>query len=199
MLYLQLFLEFFKTGLFAVGGGLATLPFLQEIAMKHPDWFTTDMLADMLAVSESTPGPLGINMATYAGFHAGSSGGNYLLGILGGLTATLSLILPSIIVIILVAKMLDKFNESKIVKDIFYGLRPAVAGLIAAATLEVMKVSIFTFDRFAESKNLLQLFNWKSFALFGVVLIITRFKKIKNIHPIVLILAGAVVGIIFQL
>lgn len=199
MLYLQLFVEFFKTGLFAVGGGLATLPFLHDIALKYPQWFTTDMLADMIAVSESTPGPMGINMATYAGFHAGSSGGNFFAGLLGGVVATASLILPSIIVIVFVAKMLDKFNESKIVKDVFYGLRPAVAGLIAVATLQVMKVSIFTFEKFEGSGNILDMFNWKSLALFATIFILTRFKKIKKIHPVVFILAGAVVGILFQI
>ncbi|MEG1879747.1 MAG: chromate transporter, partial [Oscillospiraceae bacterium] len=177
MIYLQLFIEFFKTGLFSIGGGLATLPFLYNISAKYPEWFTSDMLADMLAVSESTPGPMGINMATYAGFHTS--------GILGSLVATFSLVLPAFVVIIIVAKVLDKFNESKIVKWSFYGLRPAVAGLIAVATLEVLKVSVFTFDIFAETGNIIDLISIKSSILFAIIFVMFRFKKLKNLHPII--------------
>lgn len=190
MTYLLLFYEFFKVGLFAIGGGLATLPFLYNLADKYPQWLTRDMLADMIAVSESTPGPLGINMATYAGFHVD--------GVLGGIVATLSLVLPSILVILIVAKFLDRFNDSKLVKWSFYGLRPAVAGLIGVATLEVFKVSILNVTRFQETGEILQLFNLKSLALFAVVFILFRFKKLSNIHPIVYILGGAVVGVLFR-
>ena len=116
-IYILLFLEFFKTGLFSIGGGLATLPFLYDIADKYP-WFDRAVLADMIAVSESTPGPIGINMATYVGYETG--------GILGGILATVALVLPSVIIIIIIAKFLNKFNENKIVKSAFYGLRPAV-------------------------------------------------------------------------
>ena len=114
MIYLSLILEFFKIGLFSVGGGLATLPFLIELTYRY-DWFDQSMLVDMLAVSESTPGPMGINIATYAGFHTA--------GILGGILATLGLIAPSLIIIILIAKFLDKFKENTYVKAIFDGLR----------------------------------------------------------------------------
>ena len=116
MIFLQLFWEFLKTGLFAVGGGLATLPFLKAITHKYP-WFTANDLMDMVAVSESTPGPMGVNSATYAGFHAA--------GLPGALTATFSLVLPSVIIIILVSRALDRFRSSSLVQNGFYGLRPA--------------------------------------------------------------------------
>ena len=103
MIFLQLFYEFFKAGLFAIGGGLATLPFLKQISLRYP-WFTPNDLMDMIAVSESTPGPMGVNSATYAGFHAA--------GIPGALMATCSLVLPSVIIIILVSRALDKFRDS---------------------------------------------------------------------------------------
>ena len=141
MIYLQLIYEFFKTGLFAVGGGLATLPFLNEICQKY-DWFTEQMLADMIAISESTPGPIGINMSTYAGYQAA--------GVLGSIVATCSLVAPSIIIIVLIARFLSKFNEHPLVKSAFSGLRPAVTGLIAAAAVSVMKLALLRIPAFAE-------------------------------------------------
>ena len=139
MILIILFLEFFKVGLFSVGGGLATIPFLYELAAKY-NWFDEKMLMDMIAVSQSTPGAIGVNMATFAGFRAS--------GILGGIIATLGLVTPSIIVIIIVAHFLNKFKESRTVESIFYGLRPAVASLIAAAGYQVFKVSILALDKF---------------------------------------------------
>lgn len=190
MIYLLIFIEFFKVGLFAVGGGLATLPFLYNIAERYPAWFTHDMLVDMIAVSESTPGPIGINMATYAGFNAG--------GVPGAIAATLSLVLPSFIVILIVAKFLDKFNDSKLVKWTFYGLRPAVTGLIAVALFEVLKVSVFNLELFADTKNFFDLFRLKPFILFAIVFVMFRFEKLKKIHPLAFILLGAIVGIVFK-
>lgn len=187
MIYLILFLEFFKIGLFSVGGGLATLPFLYELANKYP-WLTTNNIADMIAVSESTPGPIGVNMATYAGFHAS--------GLLGGIISTLGLVTPSIIVIIIIAGILNKFKESRYVDSVFYGLRPAVTGLIAAAGFQVFKVSILTLNLFKKSKSLLHLFNIKSLILLIALLILMKTTKK---HPIVYILAGAAAGIIFKL
>ena len=113
--------EFFMTGLFAIGGGLATIPFLTEMAEKY-GWFTTDMLSTMIAVSESTPGAMGINMATYVGYITN--------GLAGGLIATLSLVAPSIIIICIIAKNYQKFKDSKLVKELFVGLKPAVVAFI---------------------------------------------------------------------
>lgn len=182
MTYLYLFWEFLKTGLFAVGGGLATIPFLMDIAERYP-WFTPEELTNMIAVSESTPGPIGINMATYAGFKAG--------GILGALVATLSLILPSLIVITIIAGFLNKFKENRIVKNTFYGIRAAVVGLLFVSLLNVAIPIFFTFA----DTTVFQAINYKAIALFTVLLFgILKFKK----HPILYIGIGAIAGIIFK-
>ena len=174
-------LEFFQIGLFAVGGGLATLPFLNKLVDKY-DWFTAADLANIVAVSESTPGPLGINMATYTGF-TGS-------GILGGIVASLSIVLPSWIVILVVARVLKKFNENRYVQAAFQGLRATVVGLIAAAVLGIMKLSFLIPDAVGFWKQI----NYKALILF-VVFILVRFK-FQKIHPVAIIGAGALLGIL---
>ena len=190
-LLLTLFFEFFKTGLFAVGGGMATLPFLYDMSARHPDWFTTAQLADMIAVSESTPGPIGMNMATYVGFHTA--------GILGGLVATIGLATPSVIIILIIARVLRQFRENRYVDAAFYGLRPCSVGLIAAAGLLVVKIALFDFDAYAASGALAELFNVKALILAAVLLVLTRaVKATKKLHPIVFILASAAVGVIFS-
>lgn len=190
-LLLTLFFEFFKTGLFAVGGGMATLPFLYDMSSRHPDWFSAAQLADMVAVSESTPGPIGVNMATYVGFETG--------GIAGALIATLGLVTPSIIVILIVARMLKAFRGNKTVDAVFYGLRPCSVGLIAAAGLLVVKIALFRFDAYAASGVLADVFNWKALALAAVLLLLTRaVKATKKLHPVVFILASAAVGVLFS-
>ena len=187
MLYLRLFFEFFKTGLFAVGGGMATLPFLYSISDKT-GWFSHAQLADMIAVSESTPGPIGVNMATYVGFTTG--------GIPGAVVATLGLVTPSVIVILLVARALQAFRQNRYVDAAFYGLRPCSVALIAAAGLLVVKIALFDFDRFAETGVLTDLFQIKGLLLAAVLLVLTRYvKQTKSLHPIVFILASALVGV----
>lgn len=187
MIYFQLFWEFFKTGLFAVGGGLATIPFLQDIAEKYP-WFTPNDLLDMIAVSESTPGPMGVNSATYAGFHAA--------GIPGSLLATFSLVLPSVTVIILVSRALTRFKDSVLVRDAFYGLRPASAGLIFGAMLEVFVASLFHTELWRGLGSLAAVFNLPAIVFF--LLLSIAIWKLPRIHPIAFIAAGAVCGVLFQ-
>ena len=190
-LLLTLFFEFFKTGLFAVGGGMATLPFLYDMSARHPDWFSAAQLADMVAVSESTPGPIGVNMATYVGFETG--------GIAGAVIATLGLVTPSIIVILIVARMLKAFRGNKTVDAVFYGLRPCSVGLIAAAGILVVKIALFRFDAFAASGVFTDFFNWKALALAAALLVLTRFiKATKKLHPVIFILASAAVGVLFS-
>lgn len=188
MVYIQLFLEFFKTGLFAVGGGLATLPFLKQIALRHT-WFSVSQLTDMIAVSESTPGPIGINMSTYAGFHAA--------GIPGAIVSTLSLVLPSYIVILIVSHFLEKFKDSPLVQHVFYGIRPATAGLIAGAMFEVFLMSLFNIDAFQASGSILDLIQILPIVVYVIALICII--KLPKVHPIVFIIAGAVLGIVLEL
>ena len=188
MILLRLFFEFFKTGLFAVGGGMATLPFLYDISART-GWYTTEMLADMIAVSESTPGPIGVNMATYVGF--------VTAGIPGAIIATLGLITPSIIIILLIARALKAFRENPTVEAGFYGLRPCSVGLIAAAGFLVIKLALFNTELYQASGKLIDLFDFKAIALAAVLLVCTRYvKKLKGLHPIFFILASAVVGIV---
>jgi len=189
-LYLRLFWEFFKTGLFAVGGGMATLPFMYDISDKT-GWFTHSMLADMVAVSESTPGPIGVNMATYVGFVTG--------GVPGAVVATVGLVTPSVIVILLIARVLKAFRENQYVDAGFYGLRPCSVGLIAAAGVLVIKLALFNTELYVSTGALLDLFNLKALILAAVLLVATRcIKKLKGLHPIVFILASAVIGIVFS-
>ncbi len=183
MIYLRLFWEFFKTGLFAVGGGMATLPFLYDIS-DRTGWFTHAQLADMVAVSESTPGPIGVNMATYVGFLSGGVG--------GAAVATLGLVTPSIIVILIVSAFLQKFRSSRYVEAVFYGLRPASTAMIFAALLLVVRATFLP--------NGLVLPDWRLLALAAVLLALTDWvPATKKLHPIVFIAASAAVGAALRL
>lgn len=179
--FLLLIIEFFKTGLFAIGGGLATIPFLQDMAVKY-NWFTTEMLTTMIAISESTPGPMGINMATYVGYH--------MFALPGAIATSLALVAPSIIVICIIANMLTKFKQNQTVQDVFYGLRPAVVSLIVVACIDIFLITLFNqkFD------SLMNLFNIKSVVLFLALIAINKFKKL---HPILIIVLCACTGVIF--
>ena len=191
MIYLQLFWEYFKTGLFAVGGGMATIPFLYDISDKT-GWFTHQDLANMIAVGESTPGPIGVNMATYVGYVTGMGNGGIGSAILGAVTATTGLVLPSLIVILIVAAMLKRFKDNPLVQNAFYGLRPASTGLIAAAGISVAFSNLFGSSVF----NI----NWKGWILAAVLWLLTnKVGKTKKLHPIVFIGASALVGIVFSM
>lgn len=180
---LDLFFSFFKIGLFAVGGGPATIPYLMDLTQAK-DWYTMKELTNMIAISESTPGPLGINMATYAGFTTA--------GILGGIIATLGLVTPSVIVIILIARFLNNFSENRYVKAAFFGIRPAVTALIAMAVYNLCKVSLFveTDAGFVPAV--------KTMILAIVVFFAMQNKKLKKLHPACWLLAAAVIGVIFR-
>ena len=187
MLWLQMFWEFFKDGLFAVGGGLATLPFLYDISQRT-GWFTAEDIANMIAISESTPGPLGVNMATYAGFQA--------LGIPGGIYTTLSLTAPALIVISMVYAVLKKFKESDTMARIFYGLRPASTALIAAAGLGVAKISLLNLPLFSSTGSFMSLIRWPSLILAVIIYLgLVKFRW----HPIIYIAISAVAGVVLGL
>ena len=179
--------EFFKTGLFAVGGGMATLPFLYDMAARYP-WFSARQLTDMIAISEATPGPIGVNMATYAGFTAA--------GVPGGILATLALVAPAIIVITFMARFLASCGTNPNVEFAFYGLRPAVTGLIAAATFEVFKLTILHPDALGQAGGVLRLFDWVALALFAAIFIALMKTRL---HPAVFIALGAASGVLFEL
>ena len=186
MIFLRLFFEFAKVGLFAVGGGLATIPFLQDMGART-GWFTNADLTTMIAVSESTPGPMGVNMATYVGFHTG--------GLAGAVLATLGLITPSIIVIIIIAGFLQKFRQSKTVDAVFRGLRPASTALIAAAGLSVALSVLVTVGGTAEHVFAV---HWPAVLLCAAVFVCMRYTPLKKLHPVAFIAAAALIGAVFQ-
>ena len=173
MIYLQLFFEFFKIGLFAVGGGMATLPFLQRLGEKT-GWFGNQLITDMVAISESTPGPIGINMATYVGYN--------VAGFWGGFAATMGEIMPCIILTLLFAKFLTKLRGNRYLDYAFYGMRPAVTGLIAAAAVSVMQVSVFNTELFRQTGVFSDLADPKKIIFFVVIFLpfgATNFKSIS--------------------
>ena len=192
MILLRLFYEFFKTGLFSVGGGMATIPFLQHMG-EATGWFTNQELTTMIAVSESTPGPMGVNMATYVGFTIARLHG--IPGIIGAIVATLGLTFPSIVVIVIIAGFLQKFRQSKTVEAVFYGLRPASTALIASAGLTVAMTVLVTVGGAAEHALSI---HWPALILAVVVFIAMRYTPLKKLHPILFIAFSAVVGVILQ-
>ncbi len=189
MIYLRLFFEFFKVGLFSVGGGLATIPFLQDLGART-GWFSAADLADMIAVSESTPGPMGVNMSTYVGFTCG--------GPLGAVVGVLGLVTPSIIVILLVSMFLKRFRDSKIVDGVFQGLRPASTALITAAGLSVAVIALFR-DPLPGESAFSHYPYWPAVAIAIIVFACMRVPKLKKLHPILYIAAAALVGVVFRL
>lgn len=196
MILLRLFYEFFKTGLFSIGGGMATLPFLKEIG-ESTGWYTYGDLLNMLAVSESTPGPIGINMATYVGYT--------VAGIPGVLAATIGEVTPCVIIILIVAAVLKSFRNNPYVDRAFYGLRPASAGLIGAAAIAVVLEVLLRSEIFFAEGALLGQFrssgsiHWLGIVLAAVLYVLTnRVKATKKLHPIVFIIASAVIGVVFR-
>ena len=182
MTLLLLYFEFFKTGLFAVGGGLATLPFLYDMSDRL-GWFTHQDLSNLIAISESTPGPIGVNAATYVGF--------LTAGPLGSLLATLGLMTPSVIIILLIAQVLDRFRANPLVEKVFYCLRPASTGLIAAAGFLVLKTTLWD----SAALSMLSAIRWPS-----VVLAVALYFAIKkwDKHPIWYLAAAALIGILLN-
>lgn len=184
MILLEMCWRFFLTGLFAVGGGLATLPFLTEMSIAHPEWFTQEMLVNMVAVSESTPGPIGVNMATYVGYT--------VAGIPGAVLATFSLVLPSIIVILIIARVLQTYRNSPLVDSVFGKLRPVVTGLIAAAAYSLLQIVL----GFGSADAV---FSWLNLGILVGIFILLQIKPINKLHPILFILFGALLGVVLQL
>ncbi len=190
MILLSLFWEFFKTGLFSIGGGLATLPFLYDMA-ERTAWFSSADVTNMLAVSESTPGAIGINMATFAGYTTA--------GVPGAVLATLGLVTPSIIIILLIAMFLRSFQKNRYVESALYGLRGGSIGLITAAGCTVFIIFMLNTALFHETGRLLDLVRWREGILFLLILVLTNFvRQTKKFHPVVFIAFSAAVGIVFH-
>lgn len=189
MTFLYLFYEFFKIGLFAIGGGPATIPFLQDLAKSDYGWFNEDQLGVMIAIAESTPGPIGVNMATYAGYNAGLAEFGTFGGVLGGIIATLGLVTPSIIVIVIIAGFLKAFKENSYVKGAFSGIRPVVTALVAFAVFGIIKPIFYVNGEFALPVIAI------SVIVFGLMFI----KKLKKLHPAFWLALGAIAGILLKL
>lgn len=187
MKYLLLLIEFFKTGLFAIGGGLATLPFLSQMGEEY-GWFSQEELANMLAVSESTPGPIGVNMATYVGNTTG--------GVLGGIVTTLALILPSYLMILLVSKILNRFRDNRYVQGAMTTLRPASVGMVAAAVLGVLQSVLINMDAVI-AMDWLRMVQPVCLVLFAILLF--GCFKFKKLHPVVFLAIGAIAGVVLKL
>ena len=190
MSLLYLFVNYFRIGFFAIGGGLATLPFLFEIA-DSSEWLTREAIANMLAAAQSLPGAIGVNLAAYVGFvYAGPA---------GGFTAAAGLIAPSIIIIIIVARILRSFKESKIVQSVFTAFRPAAAGLLSAAGFSAIMLSVW--NTAAASAGSIppawyEYIRWKELILLGILFfLVYKFKK----HPLLYIAGAAALGIILGL
>lgn len=197
MTFLLLIYEFFKTGAFAIGGGLATIPFLKEMSQNR-NWFTVQELMDFIAISESTPGPIGINMATYAGFKAISNEyGSEAMGILGAIISPLALVVPSVLAVLFVAKFYEKFKTNEYIAAAFAGVRASTAGLICGAMGGTFITMLWNSTEWEKTLNIFSAINKVETVAFIVfTFLIFKFKKL---HPVIFIAAGAVLGIVFEL
>jgi len=190
---LLLFYEFFFTGLFAVGGGLATIPFLQRIGRRR-GWYSPQELATKIAIAQTAPGPLGTNMAAYVGYSVAR--------LPGAAASAFSLMIPTIGVDLIIASLMDRFKRSTVMERVMKVLRPVSAGLICAAALTLLQIALTHIDaewRLSEPLTWLQNFNWRAVALFAALLPCAMCKRLRKIHPMVYIAAGAAVGALLGL
>ncbi len=187
---LLLFVEFFKTGLFAVGGGLATVPFIRDMGATY-GWISEAEIANIIAIAESTPGPIGVNAATYVGF--------LVCGIPGAVLATLGLVTPSVIIIILVAGAIRKYSDSHMVQSLFRALRPAAIGLITAAGFSLLLTSLGIKANFTRLTFSADWYSLLKLGIYGVFTFFAFWKKTAKIHPLFYILTGGAIGAILSL
>ena len=183
MIYLRLFYEFAKVAVFTFGGGMASIPFLQDMAVKT-GWFTLGQLTDFIAISESTPGPIAVNIATYAGYNTA--------GYLGGVAATMGLVFPAIVLMTIVAKFISAFRGNRYIDRAFYGLRPCVLALILSALIGIAKVTLI----YEGATGIMTMINWRACLIFALVAVLQNVKKFKKLHPVVFLALSAVLGII---
>ena len=198
MIYLALFWEYFKIGLFTIGGGYAMLPLVTQV-VEQRGWLTSEELLNFIGIAESTPGPFAINLATFIGVKVGGTTSLGVFGsILGASVATFAVVLPSLVIIIIVTKLFDKFNKSKYVQGVLYGIKPVVVGLILSALLTVgCQVVLPNLNLKAIDKSGFDQFNWISLIIVAAFVLLSRIKiKGKKVHPILMILLSALIGII---
>lgn len=198
ILFVQLFATFFVIGLFTFGGGYAMLSLIQTQVVAAHGWLSEATFANIVAISQMTPGPIGINCATYTGYEVlASNGAGHVMGILGSLTATVGIVLPSFIIVLLLVHFYQKFHHNSLFEGVMSGLRPAVIGLIgAAAIILVLKVTWTSVPLLSHAEVAVieeNFIDWKSWLLFGVALVVSfRFKP----SPIWVIVAGGVCGLL---
>lgn len=183
MILLKLYWEFLLVGLFSMGGGMATVPFLFDLSTRT-GWFSAADLTTMIAISEATPGPIGINMATYVGY--------VTAGIPGGILASLGLVTPAVIIILLVSKLLSTLWKNPKINGMFYALRPASVGLIAAAAFSVCAVSLFSLS---DGLTL----HWGAIALFSILLVAMNLPHLRKLSSVWFVFVAALVGVLFQM
>ena len=189
MIYLSLFLTFFKIGLFTIGGGYAMIPLIESELVRSHGWITREQMLNIFAISESTPGPFAINTATYVGSMMGGDGiGRSLLG---AFCATLGVVLPSFIIILIVARFYEKYKQSRIVKGCMSGLKPAAVGLIGAAVMKAVGEALIPKDTTWATAVVTPDF-YVSIGIFALTCFLAFRKKL---HPIWLILLSAAIGI----
>ena len=191
MIYLELFWTFFCIGAMTFGGGYAMLPLIQsEVSKRWGTFIPEEMMIDFVAVSESTPGPFAVNMATYIGSEMGGQGGSTLGAVFGSFCTTLGVVLPSFIIILIVAKCYDRFRQSKLVKGCMSGLKPAVVGLIGGAVLNVVMTVFFP------AGFTVAIFTTPAFYISAGIFVVMLVLALKKVHPILLICISAVIGIV---
>ena len=196
MLFLELFRVFFVIGMFTFGGGYAMLSLIQaEVVVAH-NWMTESAFTDIVAISQMTPGPIGINSATYVGYTVlENAGANHLVSILGSLTATFAVVLPSFIIVLMIVKFYTKFNHNRIFEGVMAALRPAVVGLIGAAAVILMMdaswggTPLFSDCTISVVKE--NFVDWKSWILFAAAMAVALWDKI---NPILIIVGGGIAG-----
>ncbi len=195
---LLLFWEYFKVGLFTIGGGYAMLPMVNQM-IERQGWLTQQELTDFIGIAESTPGPFAINLATYVGMTVGQSTSLGIWGgILGSIVATTAVVLPSVVIIIIVTNLFAKFKTNKVVQGALYGVRPVVVGLILSAVVTItVPIVLPKLDLKHITAEGFDTFNWISLLIIAVFFPLSHVKiKGKKIHPILLIVAAAAVGVL---
>lgn len=197
MIYLLLFWEYFKIGLFTIGGGYAMLPMVIQVVQKH-QWLTNDQLYNFIGVAESTPGPFAINLATFVGTMVGNEQFGFWGGVLGAVVATFAVVLPSLVIIVIVSKLLEQFKSSKYVQGALYGIRPVVVGLVLSAMIGIAtNVVLPNVDLTNIPSSNVTPFNWVSLVMMCAFLPLSRLKiKGKKVHPIFMILLSAGLGVL---